>query len=488
MALDPGLIARLAAELGTGAVLTAALDIAPFAEDWRGRYQGNAGCVVLPSSTQQVAAAVRACAEAGVPIVPQGGNTSLCEGAVPASGGAPWVVLGLARMNRIRSVDVPNNSMTMDAGCVLAAVHTAASAHDRLYPISLGAEGSCQIGGTIATNAGGTGVIRYGNTRDNVLGLEVVLPDGRVLDGLRGLRKDNTGFDLKQLFIGSEGTLGVITGATIKLHPRPRSHATSWMAVPSPQAALDMLGLFQTRAGGELSSYEMLNKLQLDIVVQHVASRRAPVAVDCPWHVLVELSGTGSEASLDEALQEVVGHGLAEGLVVDAVVAASMAQRDAWWAVRHGVTEGNRKAGMGINTDVAVPVSAVPVFIERATEAARRVLPGAPIIVVAHLGDGNVHFIPQAGFDQWASWADPDAKALAVKHAVNEVAHALGGTFSAEHGIGNALTDEMAKFKPPVALDLMRAIKQSVDPRDLFNPGRVLPAARAGLRGESGVL
>ena len=354
------LIPHLKALLGEAAVLTEPSDVAPYAEDWRGRHHGNAGCVVLPSDTGQVAAVVRACSEARVPVVPQGGNTSLCEGAVPRSGGRPWVVISLARMRRIRSVDVANYSMTVDAGCILANVQHAAAEHGRLYPISLGAEGSCQIGGTIATNAGGTGVLRYGNTRDNVLGLEVVLPDGRILNGLLGLRKNNTGLDLKHLFVGSEGTLGVITGATLKLHPLPTAYATAWMAVPSPQAALDLLGLFQARAGAELTAYEMLNKLQLDIVLAHVDNRRAPISPGHPWHVLVELAGSGGDAPLGEALQEVLELGLEGGHVIDAVVATSTAQREAWWEIRHSVTEGNKKAGMGIVTDPAVPVSAVP--------------------------------------------------------------------------------------------------------------------------------
>jgi FAD/FMN-containing dehydrogenase len=469
------LIAQLEALLGEAAILTEPAAIAPYAEDWRGRYRGNAGCVVLPSNTEQVAAVVRACVEARVPLVPQGGNTSLCEGAVPQAGGENWVVVNMARMRRIRSVDTANNSMTVDAGCVLASVQQAATDHGRLYPVSLGAEGSCHIGGNIATNAGGTGVLRYGNTRDNVLGLEVVLPDGRIWDGLRGLRKDNSGFDLKHLFIGSEGTLGVITGATLKLHPLPTSCASAWMALPSPQAALDMLGIFQALMGGDLTAYEMLNKLQLDIVLNHVMNRRAPICPDHPWHVLVELAGTDDEASLREGLQHVLARGLEAGFVLDAVVAASLAQRDAWWGIRHSVTEGNKKSGMGIVTDVAVPISAVPIFIERATHAARRVLPEAPVIIVAHLGDGNVHFIPQASFEQWKSWPDPHAVALDVKRAVNEVAHDLGGTFSAEHGVGRTLTGDMSYFKSPTEIGLMRAIKSSLDPLNLFNPGRVLP-------------
>ena len=471
------LVSQLQSLLGQGAVLTADSDIAPYVEDWRGRYRGLACCVVLPSGTEQVAAVVRACARAQVPVIPQGGNTSLCEGAVPRASGEPAVVISLARMRRVRSIDVANNSMVVDAGCVLASIQQAAAEHRRLYPVSLGAEGSCQIGGNIATNAGGTGVLRYGNTRENVLGLEVVLPDGRIWNGLYGLRKNNTGFDLKHLFIGSEGTLGVITGATLKLHPLPDSHATAWMALGSPRAALEMLGRFQQRCGGVLSAFEMVNDVQLKIVLDHVANRRAPVAASHPWHVLVELSDTAGEQVLADALQEVLAQGIDAGLVQDAAVAASGAQRAAWWEVRHSVSEGNKKAGMGINTDPAVPVSAVPEFIERATQAVHRILPGAPIIVVAHLGDGNVHFIPLASFDQWRAFDDADATAHAVKHAVNEVAHALGGTFSAEHGIGQVLTQEMALFKPAVEVEMMRGIKALLDPQQLFNPGRLLPAA-----------
>lgn len=471
------LLSQLQALLGPTAVLTSDADMAAHVTDWRGRYKGHAACVVLPSSTEQVAQVVHACAQHGVPVVAQGGNTSLCEGAVPRAGDIASVVVNLQRMRRIRSVDVANNSIEVEAGCVLAQVQQAAAEHQRLYPVSLGAEGSCQIGGNIATNAGGTGVLRYGNTRENVLGLEVVLPDGRIWDGLYRLRKNNTGFDLKHLFIGSEGTLGVVTAATLKLHPLPTSHAVAWMAVPSPQAALTMLGRFQQRCGGVLSAFEMMNDVELKIVLEHVANRRAPVSASYPWHVLVELADTGGDEALTAVLQEVIADGLARGDVEDAAIAASGRQRADFWEVRHSVSEGNKKAGMGINTDCAVPVSAVPEFIARATKAAHSVVPGLPIIVVAHLGDGNVHFIPLAGFEQWKSFADADEISHRVKHAVNEVAHELRGTFSAEHGVGQQLTQEMVLFKPEVEVDLMRGIKHLMDPKNLFNPGRLLPPA-----------
>ena len=467
----------LKALLGPGAVLTEDEDVAAYVADWRGRYRGHAHCVVLPSTTEEVAAVVRACSAAQVPVVAQGGNTSLCEGAVPRAQEPASVVVNLQRMRRVRSVDVANNSMEVEAGCVLAAVQQAAAEHERFYPVSLGAEGSCQIGGNIATNAGGTGVLRYGNTRESVLGLEVVLPDGRIWDGLYRLRKNNTGLDLKHLFIGSEGTLGIITAATLRLQPLPTAHAAAWLAVDSPQAALAMLGRFQQRCGGVLSAYEMMNDTELGVVLEHVAGRRSPVLASHPWHVLVELADTGGAQALTAALEEVLEQGVSAGKVLDAAIAASGAQRAAFWELRHSVSEGNKKAGMGINTDCAVPVSAAPEFIERATRATHAILPGAPIIIVAHLGDGNVHFIPLASFEQWRSFPDPDAIAHRVKHAVNEVAHELRGTFSAEHGIGQVLTQEMRLFKPAVEIDMMRGIKSLLDPHDLFNPGRLLPPA-----------
>ncbi|MCA0241783.1 MAG: FAD-binding oxidoreductase [Proteobacteria bacterium] len=469
------LIDTLRALLGPGAVLTEPADLAAHVEDWRGRSRGAAACVALPSSTAQVAAVVQATRSAGVPLLPQGGNTSLCGGAVPHAEGPPPVVLNLSRMRRIRSVDAANHSMEVEAGCVLAAVQQAAAEAGRLYPISLGAEGSCQIGGTIATNAGGTGVLRYGNTRDNVLGLEVVLPDGRVWDGLYRLRKNNTGLDLKHLFIGAEGTMGVVTAATLKLHPLPTAHAVAWMAPASPAAALQMLGRFQQNCGAQLSAFEMIDNGQLQFVLDHVPGRRAPLPPTHRWHVLVEVSDTRDEANLRRALEQVLAEGSERGLIDDAVVAASGAQRDAMWLVRHSVSEANKKAGVGLTTDSAVPVSAVPEFIDKASAAVHRLVPGLPIILVAHLGDGNVHFIPFFSFERWQALPDRDAMGARIKHAVNEVAHALGGSFSAEHGIGQTLTQEMALFKPAVEIELMRSLKHLLDPADLFNPHRLLP-------------
>lgn len=468
---------ELLALLGQDAVLTADADVQAYVEDWRGRYRGAAACVVMPASTEQVAAVVRAARRHGAPVLPQGGNTSLCGGAVPAPSGPAPVLVSLARMRRIRAIDAANNSMEVEAGCVLATVQQAAAAVGRLYPVSLGAEGSCQIGGTISTNAGGTGVLRYGNTRDNVLGLEVVLPDGTVWDGLTRLRKNNTGLDLKHLFIGAEGTMGIVTAAVLKLHPLPTVHAAAWLAVPSPRAALQVLGLFQDHCGAQLSAFEMLDAGQVQLVLDHVPGRRAPLPTSHPWHVLVELADTRDEAALSQRLQQVLEAGVAAAWVDDAVVATSGAQRQAMWSVRHGIAEANRKAGIALTTDSAVPVSALPDFIEQASAAVRAIVPDLPIVMVAHLGDGNVHFIPFFSHARWQAQPDRDALGLRIKRTVNEVCHALGGSFSAEHGVGQMFTSEMAHFKSPVELALMRAVKQAVDPAGVFNPGRLLPPA-----------
>ncbi len=469
------LLDALTQALGQDAILHSETDTAGYTEDWRGRYKGPALCVALPGSTQQVSDIVRLCNLHGTPVLPQGGNTSLCGGAVPAADGTPPVIVNLSRMRRIRGIDAANNSMQVEAGCVLATIQEAAAASGRLYPISLGAEGSCQIGGTIATNAGGTGVLRYGNTRDNILGLEVVLPDGRIWNGMTALRKNNTGFDLKHLFIGAEGTMGIVTAAVLKLHPLPTAHAVAWLAPDSPQAALDILGRFQDACGSRLSAFEMIDRNQLDVVMEHVPGRKNPLAGAHPWHVLVELSDTGDGAGLQDLLQQILEQASEQGLLHDAVVASNDTQRAALWEVRHSVSEGNKKAGVGLTTDSAVPVSSVPRFIDEATHAVRRLVPDLPVLIVAHLGDGNVHFIPFFTFDAWDALPDRDAMAAAIRRAVNDVADALGGTFSAEHGVGRTSLAEMAHYKSAVELDMMRALKATFDPSNLFNPGRLLP-------------
>ncbi|WP_439405630.1 FAD-binding oxidoreductase [Bradyrhizobium sp. DASA03076] len=465
--------------LGDTAVLTREEDLAGLTEDWRGRFHAPALCAVLPSTTEQVAAIVRLCVAHDTPVLPQGGNTSLCGGATPSGQGKPPVIVALTRMRRIRSLDPVNNTMVVDAGCVLATVQEVAASAGRLYPVSLGAEGSCQIGGNIGTNAGGTGVLRYGNTRDNVLGLEVVLPDGSVWDGLYALRKNNTGYDLKHLFIGSEGTLGIITGAVLKLHPLPTAESVAWLAVDSPQAALKVLGLFQASCSSRLSAFELMNAKQIELVLEQVPGRRCPVAEIDAWHVLVELSDTGDAAALAATMQTVLEQALETGLVRDGVVATSEAQRKAMWLVRHSVSEANKKAGVGLTSDTAVPVSTVPDFIDQAMAAVRAIVPGLPFIIVGHMGDGNIHLIPFFSFAEWDALPNRDETAQRIRRAMNDVASSLRGTFSAEHGVGRTLTGEMIRYKPPVELALMRAVKQAFDPSGLFNPGRVLPPSSA---------
>ena len=461
--------------LGDTAVLTREEDLAGLTEDWRGRFRAPALCAVLPSTTEQVAAIVRLCVQHETPVLPQGGNTSLCGGATPSEQGKPPVIVALARMRRIRSLDPVNNTMVVDAGCVLATIQDAAASAGRLYPVSLGAEGSCQIGGNIGTNAGGTGVLRYGNTRDNVLGLEVVLPDGSIWDGLYALRKNNTGYDLKHLFIGSEGTLGIITGAVLKLHPLPTAEAVAWLAVDSPQKALDVLGLFQASCNSRLSAFELMNAEQVRLVLEQVPGRRCPLAEIDTWYVLVELSDTGDAGALAAAMQGVLEQALEAGMIRDGVVASSEAQRKAMWLVRHSVSEANKKAGVGLTSDTAVPVSTVPAFIDQAMAAVRAIVPDLPFIIVGHMGDGNIHFIPFFSFAEWDALPDRDETAQRIRRAMNDVASSLRGTFSAEHGVGRTLTGEMTRYKPPVELALMRAVKQAFDPLGLFNPGRVLP-------------
>jgi FAD/FMN-containing dehydrogenase len=467
------LIPELQRILGADAVLTDVGDLAGFTEDWRGRYRGPAACVVRPASAEEVSQVIRAAYARGVPILPQGGNTSLCGGAVPDAAGVPPVIISLARMRRIRSLDPVNNTIVVEAGCVLASVQQAAADADRLYPVSLGAEGSCQIGGNIATNAGGTGVLRYGNTRENILGLEVVLPDGSIWDGLYALRKNNTGYDLKHLFIGSEGTLGIITAAALKLHPLPSARAVAWVAVESPDAGIKLLNLVQRTCRSRLSAFELMNRMQLDLVWKHIPGRRNPLASAPEWQVLIELSDSGG--NLDELLQDALAQAIAEKLVTDAVLASGETQRKAMWEIRHSVSEANKKAGIGLTTDCAVPISAVPAFIANATAAIHDLVPDMRYLVCAHLGDGNVHIVPFFSFAEWERLPDRDETAHQIRRAVTDVAHELHGTFSAEHGIGRTFISEMAHYKAPVELALMHAIKQAIDPRNLFNPGRLLP-------------
>ncbi len=461
------LIGELQKLLGERYVLTAADDVAPFCTDWRGRYAGSALGVALPGSTAEVAAVVHACAAAGTAIVPQGGNTGLCGGATPVGG---ELVVCLRRLNRIRAVDADNNSITVEAGCTLQAVQEAALDADRLFPLSLAAEGSATIGGNLSTNAGGVQVLRYGNARELTLGVEVVLADGRIWDGLRGLRKDNTGYDLKHLFVGAEGTLGLITAATLKLFPRPRNHATAWVALPDPAAAVRLLGRLRDAAGDNVTAFEIVGRAALDLVLKHIPNARDPLAGKPRWQVLIELSGARDDlgVTLEQALQAAAE----AGVIDDAVLAASQAQTAALWALRENISEAQKIEGVSIKHDIAVPVSRIAEFIARADAALQAAFPEVRIVCFGHIGDGNLHYNQSRSDAQ--SNADFIAQTAAVNRIVHDLVHQLGGSISAEHGLGQLKREEVLRYKSGTEMDLMRAVKQALDPRGLMNPGKLL--------------
>ncbi len=452
--------------------LTADADKAPFLTDWRGRYTGRAQAVVLPADTQQVAAVISACAAASCPVVPQGGNTGLCGGATPLAEGEPAIVLNLSRLRRIRQVDALNNAITVEAGVPLAVVQAAAEEVDRLFPLSLASEGSCEVGGFISTNAGGVQVLRYGNTRELVLGLEVVLPDGRIWNGLRALRKDNTGYDLKQLFIGAEGTLGVVTAATLKLFARPRSAVTAWLAVAEPAAAVALLGRLRGAAGDRVTAFELISRPSLDLVLQHIPGARDPLAQVHPWYVLVELADTRVEAGLMALLETELEAAIGDGAVLDGVVAATSSQAGALWSLRENISEAQKREGVSIKHDISVPISAIPGFIQQAAERLESAYPGVRIVCFGHLGDGNLHYNqsrPQQGENDAFI-----ARTAEVNRIVHDLVRDSGGSISAEHGIGQLKRDILQFYKPEIELDLMRRIKRSFDPLGLMNPGKVL--------------
>ncbi|ENO88836.1 MULTISPECIES: FAD-binding oxidoreductase [Thauera] len=463
--------ARLRAIVGAANVLDGETDMAPFLSDWRGRYHGRARAVVRPRDTAEVAAVVAACAQAGVAMVPQGGNTGLCGGATPLADGAA-VVISLARLDRVRALDPDNDTLTVEAGCTLAAVQEAAQAAGRLFPLSLASEGSCLIGGNLSTNAGGVQVLRYGNTRDLVLGLEAVLPDGRVWDGLRALRKDNTGYDLKQLFIGAEGTLGIVTAAVLKLFPAIRTRATAWVAVADPRAAVRLLGLLRAACGDRVSAFEIVGRTALGLVLRHIPGARDPLAGAPAWTVLVELSDPAVDAPLEAQLEAVLGEAVAQGLASDAAVAASVAQARALWALREDISEAQRIEGVSIKHDVSVPVSRIPEFLERAGAALAARWPDIRVVAFGHIGDGNLHYnLSKAVADDNATFI---ARTAEVNGIVHDLVCELGGSISAEHGLGQLKREEVLRYKPALEMELMRRVKQAFDPAGLMNPGKVL--------------
>jgi FAD/FMN-containing dehydrogenase len=431
-------------------------------------YRGTAMAVVRPGSTEDVAFVVRECAKAGVAIVPQGGNTGLVGGGVPRNG----IVLSLARLDRIREVDPFNATITVEAGSILKAVQDEAEKADCLFPLSLASEGSCRIGGNIATNAGGVNVLRYGNTRDLVLGLEVVLADGRIWNGLKGLRKDNMGYDLKNLFIGSEGTLGIVTAAVLKLFPIPKARTAALIGCASPHAALDLFERLRRRTGDQLTAFEFMPRFALEIVLKHAAGAVPPLAGEHEAYALIELSSPDPEIDLGERLERVLGEALEAGIVEDAVIAASGAQGEALWFLRESLSHVQRLEGGSIKHDVAVPVSRVADFIVTATQACEEALPGVRVCAFGHFGDGNIHFnlsqpvaMEKAAFlRQWERF----------NRIVHDIVDGMNGSISAEHGIGLIKRDELARYKDPVALDLMRTLKRTLDPHNILNPGKVL--------------
>ena len=445
--------------------------MAPYLEEERGLFHGAARLVVRPSSTAEMAAVVRVCAASRIPMVPQGGNTGLAGGGVPWEDGRS-VVLSLGRMNRVRAIDPVDHTITVEAGCVLAEVQRAAAAADRLFPLSLGAEGSCQIGGNLATNAGGIAVLHYGTMRDLTLGLEVVLPDGEVWDGLRRLRKDNTGYDLKHLFIGSEGTLGIITAATLKLFPRPRSVETAFLGLARVEDAMALFVRARASSGDQLTAFELIPRLGLEMALAHVAGVRDPLGSACPWYVLLEVSSSRTESGLRASLETFLAETMAAGLLRDGVLAASAAQAKDLWRIREAMVEAQKYEGGSIKHDVSVPVSRVADFILRATAAVEAKLPGIRPLAFGHVGDGNIHF--NLSQPPRADAAVFLARRAEFNHVVHDLVLSLGGSISAEHGIGRLRREELPRYKSSLELALMRRLKRALDPDDLMNPGKIL--------------
>ncbi len=468
---SPETLKRLATAAGPGGALVhGSDDLSRYLVEWRGLYQGTSPLVLRPSDVSSLAKIVRIATEDSIGIVPQGGNTGLVGGQIPDVSGTQ-VIVSMERMNSVRSIDPLNNTMIVDAGCTLQAVQDAAAAEDRLFPLSLASEGSCQIGGVLSTNAGGTAVLRYGSMRDLVLGVEAVLPSGDIWDGLSGLRKDNTGYDLTSLLCGAEGTLGVITGAVLKLFPRPKATETTFAALRDPQAAVDLLARLQDASGGLVTTFEIVSRSGLELVLRHFDDASDPLAETSDWYVLAELS-TGTKGWLRDVLETCLGQAMEAGLVTDAVLAESGSQRQALWSLRENMSAAQKLEGASIKHDVSVPVSSVPAFLNEATNAVTTAMPGVRPVPFGHIGDGNIHFnlsqpLDMDGplfLDRWQEMND----------LVHGVVASLSGSISAEHGIGVLKRDELARYKSHVELDAMRAIKHSLDPKGIMNPGKLV--------------
>ena len=471
MSINSSLLSDLRRAVGSQGYLDQAADIEPYLVDHRKLYRGATPLVLRPDSTEQVSAIMRMCNAARVGVVPVGGNTGYCGGATPSEDGSQ-IVLSLARMRRIRSIDPLNYTMIAEAGCVLAEVQAAAASVDRLFPMSLGSEGSCQLGGNLSTNAGGTAVLRYGMMRDLILGLEVVLPDGRVLDGLKPLRKDNTGYDLRNLFMGAEGTLGVITAAACKLFSRPASTVTAFVGLNDPQQAVALLSRLRIFTGDAVSTFELIPRIALELVLEHIPNTANPVDQTHAWYVLLEIGMGRHDATMREAIEVELAAAMEEGQINDAALASSESQREMFWRLRETIPEAQRRIGASIKHDVSVTTGELPRFIIEASQLVHAICPQGRIVSYGHLGDGNLHFNvsrPIDGDDESFLRQAPD-----INRAVHDLIARYGGSISAEHGIGRLKREELVRYEQPAAIEVMRAIKQALDPNGIMNPGKVL--------------
>lgn len=466
-ARDQAWLDGLRSLLGPRGVLCDADETAPYLVDWRGLERGQCLAVLRPDSTAALAEAMRRCHERGIAVTPLGGNTGLVGGGVPRGG----VLISTERLNRIRSVDRGNATITLEAGCLLADAQAAAAEHGLVFPLSMASEGSCRIGGCLATNAGGNQTVRFGNTRDNVLGLEVVLPDGRVWEGLRALRKDNTGYALRHLFIGSEGTLGVISAAVFSLVPGAEARETALLACPSPAAVVAVFQHLRDRLGDVLLAYELMPRNAVELACAHIPGVHAPLSAD--WMVLVELIRPPGLPGVREALEQALAAAFDDGLADDAVVAESLEQARALWRIREGIPQAQTRLGALIKHDVSVPISAIPQFLADGHALLEARVPGCVVLAFGHVGDGNIHF--NLAQPPGADPADFLARAAEIHRAMHDLTDALGGSFSAEHGVGSAKRADMARYRSAVELDLMTALKRAIDPSDLMNPGKLLP-------------
>jgi FAD/FMN-containing dehydrogenase len=464
---------RLKSVVGPAGTIDDPADIAPYCRAWRGIWAGESPLVLRPSNVEEVAALVRICSETGTAIVPQGGITGLTGASQPHDDRSE-VIISTQRMRRIRAIDTANDTITVDAGVILKEIQQAASDANRLFPLSLGAEGSCQIGGNISTNAGGNQVLRYGNTRALVLGLEVVLANGEIWNGLRGLRKDNTGYDMKQLFIGAEGTLGIITGATLRLFPKPSDAISAFIGITSPAAAVELLSLLRGKLGEAISAFELLRRQIIDLLLTGVPGHSDPMTGVHPWYVLMEVAGQGEPGTLNAPLADALGAAMEAGLVQDAMITTSGEQARKLWKMREDLAEAQKSAGGSIAHDISVPLSRIPEFIERADAAVQKAYPGVRHCCFGHVGDGNLHYNPIRPVD-W-TYERFHAEYPNMNKIVHDIVVSLGGSISAEHGIGRLRMEENYRYKSPVEIGMMTAVKKALDPKNIMNPGKVLRA------------